>query len=197
MQELPKGGWCTETLTQCWTSFPEGKEYILWWMARQGNVRNFIICASRIFMHVSNSETHFGEDSGGWPDGTGDMKHTQSRCFQQPWSSLCFLNRSQNDSMYCCYSELGWDSNAQAATLFWVFSIFGLFHHHLHLVWARFRRRFHNLLIAMCLLNSTVLAVSKQKKKCCFWLRETGKVSQKHSFGMLSNHFCIKVYQIT
>lgn len=64
----------------------------------------------------------------------------------------------------------GWDSKAPAAPLFWVLSTFGLFHYHLHLVWAKFRGRFHNFLIAVCLLNSTMLAVwgGKKKRKSAF-----------------------------
>lgn len=109
VQKHLKGEWNTQT--KMWQNVehhsPEGKEHILWWMVRQGNVRNFIICAGRIFIHVSSSETHFGEDTRGWPDGTEDMKYTQGWCFQRPWSLLCSLSTSQNDSVYCCYSEQG------------------------------------------------------------------------------------------
>lgn len=40
---------------------PEGKDYILWWTARGGNCRNFIISASKILC-LSNIEPRFREE---------------------------------------------------------------------------------------------------------------------------------------
>jgi len=53
--------------------------------------------------------------------------------------------------------------------------------------------------IAMCLLNSTVLAVLKGKKKghVIFDCEELEKFLRNISFGKLLSHFCIKVYPIT
>lgn len=150
---------------------------------KTGSCRNFIICASRIFICLSNTESGFGEDTGGWPDGIEDRKHSQPCAFNSPDLLYGLLAHLRAVLCTAVTQSKCWDHNAPAALLSWVSSTFGFFHHHLHLAWAIFRRRFHSLVIAMCLLNSTVLAVFEERKMACyFWLWETGKVTQKHLF---------------
>lgn len=180
-------------LAQCWAVLPwrEGIHPLM--EGKHGKGETFIICARRTFICLSKTEPHFEEDTGGWSDGTEDRKHSQAGAFNSP-DHFISPSTSLGSPVYCCYSEQVLDCNVPAAPLFWVFSTFRLFHC-MSQIQKEISQSHGSYVLTQQHCSGSLK--KKEKKACHLWLRETGKFLRNISFRMLSNHFCIKVYQIT